>query len=166
MAFADGKDQAGPKKPGTSFEDCLNYAVRLLRGREYSVFELERKLSARFAREVSLQVIARCQELNYQSDDRTCDQLARHMQYCSYGPKKFWFEAKKRRLSEDLIAKYSADIPWEQCALEALKRKLGYQSLEDLSYEQKQKLLSFLVRRGFTPSQALRAFKDFAQDLS
>ncbi len=165
MAFAKGKDKAGRKEPGTSFEDCLNYAVRLLKGREYSSFELERKLTLRFTRKISLQVIEHCQKLNYQSDDRACDQLARHMECCSYGPKKFWFEAKERRLSQELIEKYSSAIPWDECALDALSRKLGSQSLEDLSYEQKQKLLSFLVRRGFTPSQAMQAFKDFAQEL-
>lgn len=146
-----------------SQEKAFAYALKLLAKKDYSVYELTGKLKSYCKNSEEIRnIITRLQELNYQSDARCAEMLVRHYTGSGYGRLKIFFEAKNRGVKQDLISACLEEIgtDWESLARDVLVRK--YENPGALDYKEKQKAVAFLVRRGFTPSEALKGLKEAA----
>ena len=135
--------------------------VRLLTGREYGAQELTEKCLLRFTPEAVAQALAICQERGYQSEERYGQMLVRHMEFSLYGPMKLQLEARRKKVSWELLQELSAEVDWEQLAYEALVKKYG---LTVLDYPTQRKALAYIARRGFSSSCCLNALHRMLQE--
>lgn len=140
---------------------ALNAALRLLTRREYSLYELNAKLSPRFTTEAIKTALEKCINEGWQSEKRCAEMLLRHCSLSHYGPLKLRLLAQQKGIDSNLIESVANEeqIDWEQLAYETLRKKFSSSDLSD--YAKKQKALGFLYRRGFTPPQCVRALKLF-----
>lgn len=150
-----------PDELDDSVEKAVNEMVRLLTGREYGAQELTEKCLLRFTPEAVAQALAICQERGYQSEERYGQMLVRHMEFSLYGPMKLQLEARRKKVSWELLQELSADVDWEQLAYEALVKKYG---LTVLDYPTQRKALAYVARRGFSSSCCLNALHRMLQE--
>lgn len=154
----------GRGAPSDDVSAALNAALRLLTRREYSLWELKRKLAERYTPEAVEAAAARCVEEGWQSEARTAEMLLRHMLFEGYGPRKLYLEMQKRRLDRALLA--TLDKPdWEGCATDALRRRYGSKAERLQDRAERQKALAFLYRRGFGSEQCLSALKTLLEEV-
>lgn len=147
------------KKPISDDKSAaFNAALRLLTRREYSVKELLAKLYIRYSKEASHDALKRCQELNYQSDERYADMIVRHYAQSHYGPMKIYFVASQKGVGKDILEPYMSEINWQNGAIDALKKKYAE---KNLAYEERLKALNFLQRRGFLKDQCVSALNEY-----
>ena len=150
-----------PDELDDSVEKAVNEMVRLLTGREYGAQELTEKCLLRFTPEAVAQALAICQERGYQSEERYGQMLVRHMEFSLYGPMKLQLEARRKKVSWELLQELSAEVDWEQLAYEALVKKYG---LTVLDYPTQRKALAYIARRGFSSSCCLNALHRMLQE--
>ena len=147
------------KKPISDDKSAaFNAALRLLTRREYSVKELLTKLYVRYSKDAAHDALKRCQELNYQSDERYADMIVRHYAQSHYGPMKIYFVASQKGVGKNIIEPFMCDINWQNSAIDALKKKYGKNKLV---YDERLKALSFLQRRGFLKDQCVSALNEY-----
>ena len=147
------------KKPISDDKSAaFNAALRLLTRREYSVKELLTKLYVRYSKDAAHDALKRCQELNYQSDERYADMIVRHYAQSHYGPIKIYFVASQKGVGKNIIEPFMCDINWQNSAIDALKKKYGKNKLV---YDERLKALSFLQRRGFLKDQCVSALNEY-----
>ena len=140
---------------------ALNAALRLLTRREYSLYELKVKLLPRFTHDAVNTALTKCINEGWQSEKRCAQMLLRHCVFSYYGPLKLSLLARQKHIDLCYIehAVEDEETDWVQTALAALQKKYSADDLRDP--EKKQKALSFLYRRGFTPNQCIGALKLF-----
>lgn len=146
-----------------SVKNAFNEMIRLLTRREYSASDLLDKCKQSFTPEACDQALAKCQELNYQSDERYAQMLVRHMQYSHYGPQKLRFEAMRHGVDSTLIENSSEEVDWNELAYECLCKK--YHPGKRLEYKEKVKASAFLARRGFDGASRSYAFDRLEQSV-
>lgn len=137
---------------------AVNAALRILTRREYSKLELYTKLSEKFTPEAAKAALKKCIENNWQSEERYAKMLFNHLKSSLYGPLKIAMQMSVKGVRAEY---YQADIDetdWAEIGCQYLKKK-SCANHKELSYEQKQKLLASLSRRGFSNSQCLDAMK-------
>lgn len=140
------------------YKKALNYALRLLSAREYSRYELYTKLTKKFSAELSKAALKACDDYGYVSDKRCMQMLINHMYSAHYGQKRLFLEAAKRRLDKNLVYDMSQDVEWLNIALDLLHKK--YKILPEEAFE-RQKILAFLYRRGFSAPVCYQALENF-----
>lgn len=150
-----------PDELDDSVEKAVNEMVRLLTSREYGAQELTEKCLLRFTPEAVAQALAICQERGYQSEERYGQMLVRHMEFSLYGPMKLQLEARRKKVSWELLQELSAEADWEQLAYEALVKKYGVTVLD---YPTQRKALAYIARRGFSSSCCLNALHRMLQE--
>lgn len=138
---------------------AYNAMLRLLARREYSCFELKQKLRSKFSSQAIEKALQSCIDKNYQSDERFANMLLSHCLNCFYGPLKYRSDACKKGLDQNLVNNTIANVDWYLVAFNALLKK--YKDLQFENYEQKQKALSFLARRGFFKDHCIKALQEF-----
>lgn len=142
----------------TDYKKALNYALRLLSAREYSRYELYTRLTKKFSVELSRAVLKTCDDCGYVSDKRCIQMLINHMYSAHYGQKRLFLEAVKRCLDKNLVYEMSQNVEWLNIALELLHKK--YEVLPSEAPE-RQKILAFLYRRGFSAPVCYQALESF-----
>ena len=70
-------------------------------------------------------------------------------------------EACKKGLNKSYYQEVLDDTDWVQIAAIYLKKKL--KGTDEITFEQKQKILASLARRGFSNSQCLEAFDRYQE---
>ena len=134
-------------------------ALKFLSRREYSRYELQRKLTAKgwSVAEVGI-VLDELAAERLQDDSRFVGAYSRYRSEAGYGPRRILAELAERGIKEvpaELADENSA------CWLEALQRvwqkKFNGQAPRDLATKAKQ--ARFLIYRGFTPEQVYQFFR-------
>lgn len=136
-------------------QSLMSYAVNLLSRREYSRWELKRRLATRAESEEELnEVLTELAQRNWQSDERFAEAFI-HSKGSKYG---------RLRLQQELAARgvevADVDLPDENSEVErafAVLIKKFKQPAEN--YQEKQKQMRFLVYRGFSMSTAMRVLQ-------
>lgn len=127
--------------------DC---AMRLLSRREHSAHELAVKLAQRsYGPEEISEVIAKCQRLDLQSDDRFVELLCHTRIRQGCGPLKISQELQAKHIDRELInnALEREQENWVTYALAVWHKKFKHQ--DDISFSELQKRQRFLLYRGF-----------------
>ncbi len=151
-----------PRELSESIPDAVNFMVGLLSKREFSAKELREKTLKRYTEIATDEALLICQQRGYQSEQRYAEMLVRHMEFALYGPMKLQFEARRKGVDLELVREASAEVNWEELAYDALVKKYGEQELE---YEQRQKALAFLARRGFAAGTCIKAMEELKRRL-
>lgn len=146
---ADGKST-----PQKTQAELRSIAIDLLSRREHSCGELQQKLRQKGGDEADIAaVLAWCQQQNYQSDARYCAMLVRSKVAKGYGPAVVSQAAREQGLDRELLQDTLAalDIDWFALALSQYQKKFADKAIQD--YQDKQKRMGFLQRRGFNAGQ-------------
>lgn len=128
----------------------LNTAIRLLARREHSAQELSQKLRHKgFAQEEIRDTIHICQERNYLSDERFCEQFCRMRMQQGYGPFRIEQELQSRGVEAHIIERILHECAphWENIMLQVVQKKT--QGKKNLDLQAHAKLKRFLYSRGF-----------------
>ena len=103
-------------------------------------------------------VLDKLEEYDYLNDERYAANYARSCKESrGYGPMKIKFKLKEKGLSDKLIARNvdDRDPEWYELAYKARERRFGE---PPENFEDKNKQMQFLVRRGFSFDHAKSAF--------
>jgi regulatory protein len=153
------RNKADPSDP----EAALEAALRLLVRREHAGLELERKLAERgFERAAVDAALERARELDYLSDVRYAEFMARHRTEQGYGEQRIRAELAHNGIDTDTVqgALESLDIDWVEQARSQLGRHFR---APPASRTDEARCLRHLAGRGFpgeVARQALGAWKN------
>ncbi len=139
------------KKPKQAdAKQVFNYACFLLARRNYSRKELLEKFHTRFIPDEKIFAAAfeKLKKLGLQSDESFTESFIRG--HSNWGRRRLEIELKQRGISEELIEMFLPDDSSELArARGAIEKKLRGEEIP-AEYSAKQKLASFLARRGFS----------------
>lgn len=144
---------------------ALNAALRILTRREYSKLELYNKLLERYTKEAARQALKKCMEENWQSEERYAQMLFNHLKNSLYGPKKIAMQMMVKGVKPEFYQQYIDETNWCEVAASFIKKKAS-ESIKNMSFEDRQKLLSSVARRGFSNSDCLEALKTASASFS
>jgi regulatory protein len=146
----------GEQPDSPSSNELRAFAYRLLGRREYSVFELDRRIRQKWpnARGIG-ELLESLVEENLVSDERFAESFVRSRLQRFQGPLKIKAALRTKGISDALISNelgaHSGE--WRELAALWLER----QSPGAIDFEQKKKYYRRLVNRGFTHDQAMDA---------
>jgi len=149
-------DQAAP----ATLAELKKVAIDLLSRRDQSRHELKQKLQAKGGEaDVIAEVIDWCTSESYQSDSRYCAMLVRAKVNKGYGPAVVSQAAREQGIDRELLTQTLEDleIDWFALALSQYQKKFADKPITD--YQDKQKRMGFLQRRGFNSAQIQYALK-------
>lgn len=138
---------------------ATNAALRFLSRREYSKLELYQKLCLKYTADAAKSAVNKCVENDWLSEKRYIEMLHRHIISQNYGPLKFVIEAKKKGITSSLYDSLVRETDWKAVAITFLSKKIS--NSESVSYEDKQKILASLSRRGFSNSVCIEALEEY-----
>ena len=153
--LAKGKTTSVNNDAGQALEAALRYLAR----REYSKTELKAKLRLKFTAEATDSALNKCLENNWLSDERYAQMLFEHMKHQYYGPLRFVMEAKRKGIGQELYQDLMEETDWCEVAASYLRKKFVRDA--PISYQQKQKILASLYRRGFSNSDCIEAVESY-----
>ncbi len=144
-----------------TFKSACAYTLKLLVRREYCIHELQQKLATKYPYEVIEAVIADFIERNYINEQRYVDMIVRHYAGRGYGVRKIKYELTQKHVSLTLLDTYLQEHPcaWEEVACKQLQAR--YHTGQGWEYQDKQKALAFLLRRGFSTNEAISSLRRF-----
>lgn len=154
---------AKAKKPLN--EKALRHKIiELLARREYSYGELEQKLLPQAETETLLySALDWVVEMGLQSDERFTEMFIRSKALSGYGPVRIRMELKQKHILEDLIVlgfeNLEAELDWQSEVLRLIEKKSKNLDLTNL--KEKNKVMGFLQRRGFTLDQIYKGLSAF-----
>ncbi len=152
---------ANKPEPTAGRTDPWPAILRLLTGRDYSQMELQRRLLAKGFDQTSIDdALQRCLELGYLDDARYALQRATSLmtQGRAVGPR-ILADLRQRGISEELACQ-ALDKAREACDEEELLTSLLQRRFPDFSYnsapaKERQRVVHFLQRRGFSISHIM-----------
>ncbi len=132
-----------------------NYALNLLSRREYSIYELQQKVTLKFPdldSDEQIELVQRLKVSGLACDERFSEMWARTRYSQGKGPIRIRQELKQKGISETQIetALEQESFDWYQLAL-TTKRKKFNQPAQD--HKEKAKIYRFLSYRGFNSEQ-------------
>lgn len=133
-------------------------AVELLARREYSFFELEKKLlPVAESEEQAYAALQWMTENGLQSDERFCEMYIRSKALSGYGPVRIKMELKQKGIPPAMMEHSfeEQEIDWYSELFRLAEKKLFGADVRDL--KAKQKCMGYLQRRGFTLDQIYKA---------
>lgn len=146
------------KKPKALLDEkgLRHKVIELLARREYSYGELEQKLLPLAQSESLLYgVLDWVVEMGLQSDARFTEMFIRSKALSGYGPVRIRLELKQKHIAESLVAagfeEIEDEIDWSQEVDRLIEKKC--KNLDIKEPKDKNKLMGFLQRRGFTLDQ-------------
>lgn len=147
-------------------KSAYDSALRLLARREHSAKELADKLKQRhFVPEEIQQALIKCQQFNYQSDERFAEQLYNVRVRQGYGPLRIQQELQAKgidtNLSDAVLQQESTDI-WAQRAHAVMMKKFSEEQTS--AWDDWQKCVRFLMYRGF-PMELIMALRNSQQKI-
>ncbi len=138
-------------------ERCRNHAYRLLARRDHSCFELRAKLLAKgHGVDVTDDVIGELTEKRYLNDDAYCKRFAAaRVDRMKLGPARIEQDLSRKGFAPELIADtitelFRDDADEMDIALKAAAKKLAGLRYDMKKETVKQKIYSYLARRGFS----------------
>jgi len=149
-------DQAAP----ITVAELKKVAIDLLSRRDQSRHELKQKLQAKGGEaDVIAEVIDWCTSESYQSDSRYCAMLVRAKVNKGYGPAVVSQAAREQGIDRELLTLTleELEVDWFALALSQYQKKFADKPITD--YQDKQKRMGFLQRRGFNSAQIQYALK-------
>lgn len=135
-------------------------AIDLLSRRDHSRQELAQKLLQKGGEaELVASVIDWCTEENYQCDSRYCAMLVRSKVNKGYGPAVVSQAAREQGIDRELLTQTleELEIDWFALALSQYQKKFADKPVKD--FQDKQKRMGFMQRRGFNSAQIQYALK-------
>lgn len=150
-----------PKTKDDDVAHALNAALRCLTRREYSRIELIKKLNLRYTKNATDAAVKKCVENKWQSDERYAQMLFNHIVNQCYGPRKLMLEASKKGLSQSYYQEYLEETDWTEIAVKFLKKRL---EVREYTFEEQQKILASVARRGFSNSSCISALQRFLSE--
>ena len=109
-----------------NYQDTLSRALLILKRREHAVNELHIKLVARGANpEVVAEVISKCVEENWLSDDRYADHYVQVKANQGWGPLYITYKLSQLKVSSSIYLDKMDGIDWVDCCYKLCVRK-GY----------------------------------------
>jgi regulatory protein len=129
-------------------------AIDLLSRRDQSCVELKQKLQQKGgALDDVVNVIDWCTGQNYQSDSRYCAMLVRSKVNKGYGFAVVSQAAREQGIDRELLTQTidELEIDWFALAMAQYQKKFADKPIKD--FQDKQKRMGFLQRRGFTSGQ-------------
>lgn len=135
-------------------QQAWQLAIGLLSRRDHSSHELLEKLQQRgVTTELAQATLTRCQQEQYQSDQRFAEMLLRHCISKGQGLALLRQLSRQHRLGNDLLqqALDDAEPDWFELARSCAQKKFG--ELPAGSDKEKLKRMAFLQRRGFSSEQ-------------
>ena len=132
------------------------FAYRLLGRREYSVFELDRRIRKKWPHATAVgELVVTLVEENLVSDERYAESFVRFRLQRFQGPLKIMAALRTKGISDALISREldAHSEEWPQRATQWLER----QNPGSIDFEKKKKYYRRLVNRGFTHDQAMDA---------
>lgn len=136
------------------------YVLKLLANREYSEKEIRDKLASRYDEDICNSVVESFLQQGFISNVRYSEMIIRHYVNRGYGISKIKFELMQKGVSAQLLQEYleNNEIDWVSKA--RMQLESHYNNIQDMDYLEKQKACAYLVRRGFTANEAIKALKD------
>ncbi|CEG57334.1 recombination regulator RecX [Legionella fallonii] len=131
--------------------EAFESALRLLTRREHGALELCDKLEQKgFSQKEAKNALEACQRLGLQSDSRFVENYTNSRLRQGYGPLKISQELKIKGLDKELILEKLEQEKdnWLAHAVKVWEKKS--RGKKDLSFDEMQKLQTFLLYRGFT----------------
>lgn len=135
-------------------------AIDLLSRRDHSRQELAQKLKQKGGLDDDIQqVLDWCSAENYQSESRYAVLLVRSKINKGYGPLYLSQAAREQGITKELLTQTieSLEVDWFALALAQYQKKYGGKPVED--FQDKQKRMGYLQRRGFNGAQIQYALK-------
>ena len=144
------------KKESPSLSEMRAFAYRLLGRREYSVFELDRRIRQKWTEATNVEeLVEALVEEDLVSDERYAEAFVRFRIQRHQGPLKIKATLRTKGISDDLISRELGVHSEEWTDLAA--RWLARQNPGEISFEVKKKYYRRLTSRGFTHDQAMDA---------
>lgn len=137
-------------------------AIELLARREYSLYELEKKLVPLALEEMqAYDVLDWLTEHGLQSDTRFCETYVRSKSASGYGPIRIKQELKQKGIQTNLVDDCfeAQEINWHEKLDSLVDKKLN--GIEKSDLKSKQKCMGFLQRRGFSLDQIYSALNRY-----
>ncbi len=147
------------KEKDNDVAHATNAALRILTRREYSKVELYKKLLLKYTPQASKAAVHKCIENNWQSEERYTQMLFNHIVNQCYGPRKFVLECTKKGVNQEYYQSFIDETDWQEIAFNYLNKKLSKEV--EYTFEDKQKILASLARRGFSNSTCINALNCF-----
>jgi len=132
------------------------FAYRLLGRREYSVFELDRRIRQKWPEATGVgELVEALLAENLVSDERYTESFVRFRLQRFQGPQKIKAALRSKGVSDTLISREldAHSEEWSELAVQWLQRQHG----GAIDFEDKKKYYRRLMSRGFTHSQAMDA---------
>lgn len=144
-----------------SFEEALNCAIRFIKFRPRSVFEVQKKLTTKnYSNTIIEKTINHLQEISLLNDEEFAKMwVNERILSKNFGPLKIKMELKQKGISngiiQDIIEKAYSEIEESSLAEKILKKKFRNTS-KDIDYN---KAVNILNRSGFSYSVSEKAVK-------
>ncbi|BFU61806.1 MULTISPECIES: recombination regulator RecX [Rodentibacter] len=139
---------------------ALNYVINLLARREYSEFELRNKMQEKnFSEEEIENVLAYCQQKNWQNDKRFAENYINARSQRGYGINRIRQELHQLKgITTDVIEETLSEtnVDWESVVLTTLRKKFPNYT-EKQTLKNKQKIWQYMLSHGFSGEE----FSDF-----
>ncbi|AWX13819.1 recombination regulator RecX [Mergibacter septicus] len=130
---------------------ALNYLIGLLARRDYSEYEIRYKMQAKgFSDDDIDHALLHCQQRNWQSDQRFCENYLLARAHKGYGLKRIKQELKLKGITNQTLSLVleEQEINWQELAIACLKKKFpDYHHVNDLKI--KQKIWRYMSNHGF-----------------
>jgi len=144
------------EKESPSLSEMRAFAYRLLGRREYSVFELDRRIHQKWPEVTNIEeLVGALVEEDLVSDERYAEAFVRFRIQRYQGPLKIKAALRTKGISDDLISRElgAHSEEWTDLAAHWLER----QNPGAIDFEKKKKFYRRLTSRGFTHDQAMDA---------
>ncbi|ABA57437.1 Regulatory protein RecX [Nitrosococcus oceani ATCC 19707] len=143
-----------------SLVEARNLLLGMLARREYSCWELQRKLTARgYSSSLIEKVLRELWQDNLQSDQRFAESYSRSRAERGFGPRRIAAELKQRGVSAVLITEsLTQERDWDSQVMKARNKRFG-QALPT-NPKERARQMRFLQYRGFTQEQINHALSE------
>ncbi len=128
-------------------EKALKYALNILNKKDYTEFEMARKLKLKkFNDDIIEKVLQYLRENSLINDDRFTESFVYFKLQNGYGKKRIRYDLHKKGINDECIDKYLKDVDEMQFAGAVFEAKSDY--LKD-NKNGRAKMFALLLRRGF-----------------
>ena len=143
-------------------------AFRLLVGRDYSELEIRKKLEQKqFPAEIINDTVHYLKEHRYLDEERLiASYLAGNRKTKS--KRMILLKLKEKGISEGAVCRIMEEEGWQDsmALVCALQKKLNGKNIEDLTWEEKQKINAYLYRKGFMIDDIRLAWLNCYQEIN
>lgn len=154
-----------PKKPRytVSQEKAMEFALKSITAKRQSVQEMRERLEKRFPQVDREAIIQRLKELEYLNDEAFCEAWVRHRSLTSpRGKYALNQELRKKGIDGSLIDQVLEAFE-EFSVIDEVAEKKWQRISGDTLQKRKEKLMRFLLSRGFAISEVLDCVKRVAE---